>query len=323
MIERIARAHGNRVQQIEQAIDLVRFDVTRFRVDNDTLGEQSIPLEAGATVITSAFGMIRAAATTARRPRQSIGGNYSKLGDGLAREARLGHTEVGSFVFPVLMRVGEPIADPVPALPSSMFDAVRPESQERRVFRTLAQTLLLFERHIIQSGREPRLRDLTPVIIAGGSKEIFAQMSRALAEPSVSWLETRFDWAASEMIAENTPERVIIPAEARYLVDTTVKLLSTPQREPLLVVTGPIIHISHAPGDPFGEIAIQAPSQNGSRNGRIEVRVHAAELTQLHHWMDTATTVVVQGVVERRPGHVARLRKIASPKELSETLTGL
>jgi len=323
VMERIAAAHGEKVRQIEQAVDLVQFDVTKFRVDNDRFGTQTIPLEAGATVITSAFGMIRAAATTSRRPRSSIGSNYSTLGDEVARSARLGHTEVGSFVFPVLMQVNEPMPEAEATLGTEMFDSVRPESDERRVIRTLAQAISVFEQQVIRPAREPRAADLIPVVIAGGSKEIFAQMNRALSEPSVSWLETSFAWAPSETVADDTPVLVRIPSDARDLVAKTVRLLSTRESEPLRVVTGPITFIAHAPGDPFGEIAIQSPRPSGSGVGRVEVRVRAEELSQLHHWMDTATTVVVQGVVERRPGKPARLREIATPQALSDTISGM
>ncbi len=325
--ERIAAAHDERRSSVERAVEFVRFDVTRFRVDNDSPGALTIPLEAGATVVGSAFGMLRAAATTARRPRQSIGSNYSKLGDEIVREARLAHTEVGSFVFPVVLKVSEP--DPTPeveqSLPGVSVESVRPESPERRVTRTLAQAVAAFEKHVIQPAREPRMRDLTPVVIAGGTKEMFAQISRAIAEPGVSWLETGFTWAPIEAAAAESPSKVMIPAdtEARELVTRSVRLLSAPKNEPLRVITGPIIHISHTPGDVFGEIAIQTPSPNGPRFGRVEAQVRQEELSQIHHWMDHGTTVVVHGVVERRPGRPGRISGIVSPQPLEDTIAGI
>lgn len=325
LTERIATAHEETAATVARAIDFVRFDVTRFRVDGDLRGTQSIPLEAGATIVGSAFGMLRAAATTARRPRQSIGSSYSKLGDEIAREARLGHTEIGSFVFPVMLKLSSPAPEPETALPGVSFDSVAPESPERRVTRTLAQAMTAFDKHVIQPGKEPQLRDLTSVIIAGGTKEMFAQVNRAISEPGVSWLETGFTWAPIESAGADSPRSVTIPAdaEARELVSRSVRLLSVPKSDPLRVVTGPIIHISHAPGDPFGEIAIQTPSPHGSRFGRVEVVVREQQLSEIHHWMDEGTTVVVHGVVEHRPGRPARLKEIAEPQPLEDTLAGL
>lgn len=316
IIDRVASANRETASDVELQIELVGTDVMRFRVDS--LSSQTIPLEAGATVIASAFGMIRAAATTARRPRQSIGSHYSVVGDAIAREARLAHTEVGSFVFPVLMRVGDPLPEPEPVLDG--FAVAHSESEERRVVRTLAQALQSYERHVIQPAKQPRLSDLTPVVVAGGSKEIFAQMSRALTEPGVSWLETGFDWAAKETIAHDVPRRVTIPAEALDIVNATVRLLAQPNRNPARVFTGPITRIGHEPNDPLGRIVIQAPSPTARRLGHIEVTVRAEQLSQIHQWMDTVTTVVVQGEVERVPGRMARLRGVSKPYPLSETM---
>ncbi|WP_417562908.1 hypothetical protein [Microbacterium sp.] len=322
LTERIADAHEEKVASVERAIDLVRFDVTRFRVDSAP-GSRAIPLEAGAAVVGSAFGMLRAAATSARRPRQSIGSNYSKLGDAIAREARLAHTEEGSFVFPVMLKVSPPDEPEQPALEQEGFDWVRPESPERRVTRTLAQALTAFEKHVLEPARDPRMSDLTPVIIAGGTKEMFAQVSGTLAEPGVSWLEAGFTWAPIESAAAESPSRVMISAdtEVRELVSRSVRLLSTPKSDPLRVITGPIITISHAPGEPIGEIAIQTPSPTSARFGRVEVTVREAQLSEIHHWMDQGTTVVVHGTVERRPGRPARLKEIATPRPLEDTLS--
>lgn len=321
LVMRISTAQDDRTDVVEREIELVRYDVTRFRVDAAP-GAQGIPLEAGATVIGSAFGMLRAAATAARRPRQSIGSNYSRIGDEIIRDAKLAHTEVGSFVFPVMLKVSPP--DPLPETPLPGVDAnsTRPESSERRVTRTLAQALTAFDRHVLRPGRDPRLADLTPVVIAGGTKELFAQVSRTLAEPDVSWLETAFSWSPAESPGADAPTRVIIPgeSEAQALVSKAVRLLSTPKSDPLRVITGPIIHISHAPGEPVGEIAIQTPSPTSARYGRVEVTVRQEQLTEIHQWMDQGTTVVVQGIVERRPGRPAKLKEIAEPRPLDDTL---
>lgn len=323
--ERIASTHDEAVAAVSRDIDFVRFDITRFRVDNDVRDGQSIPLRAGVTVVGSAFGMLRAAATSARRPRQSIGSNYSKLGDEIAGGARLAHTEIGSFVFPVMLKVSEPEPEPETSFPGASFDSVVPESSERRVTRTLAQAIAAFDKHVLQPGKDPRPRDLTPVVIAGGTKEMFAHVNRAISEPGVSWLETGFTWAPIEMSGAEYPRKVRIPAdaEARSLVARSVRLLSVPKDQPLRVVTGPIIHISHTPGEPLGYLAIQTPSPNGSRFGRVEVTVRKEQLTQIHYWMDQSTTVVVHGVVERFPGHPARLKGIASPEPLEDTLAAV
>ncbi|MBC7277084.1 OB-fold nucleic acid binding domain-containing protein [Nocardioides sp. NBC_00368] len=319
--ERVATAHGERASVILREVEMVRFDVTRFRVNDDAPDGPTVPLEAAATVVGSAFGMLRAAATAARRPRQSIGSNYSKLGDEIVREARLGHTETGSFIFPVMLRLSDPVPERETPLPHATVESVRPESSERRVTRTLAQAMSAFDKHVLQPAHDPQMKDLTPVVVAGGTKEMFAQLSRSIAEPGVAWLETGFNWAPIESASSGIPRAVTVPADAdaREILTRTVRLLSTPKSEPLRVITGPIIHISHVPGEPLGEIAIQTPSPSGSRFGRVEVVVREEQLSEIHHWMDSGTTVVVHGTVERRPGRPIRLKGVSTPQPLSDT----
>lgn len=321
LLERVAAAHEEQRAQLERALEMVRFDVTRFRID----GRRTVPLETGATVISSAFGMMRAAATAARRPRQSIGSNYSKLADEIVREARLAHTEEGSFVFPVVLKVNPPEPEPGTQLDDEVFSSAPSESAERRVTRTLAQAMAAFEKHVIQPAADPRMRDLTPVIIAGGTKEMFANLSRAVSEPDVGWLETAFAWAPIEGVSADPPNRISIPADAdaRHLISRAVQLLSTSKTDPVRVITGPIIRIEHNPGDPFGEIAVQAPSGTSSRHGRVEAMVRREQLDQIHLWMSQGTTVVLQGEVERRPGRSARVAGIASPQALEDALSGI
>lgn len=319
VLERIAAPLSEKPVDIEKSLEQKNFDVMRFRVN---ASGESIPLESAAAVVNSAFGMIRAAATSARRPRQHIDGNYSKLGDAVAKGARLAHTEIGSFVFPVLVHVAEP--PPPPAGTLEGVAEVVPESDERRVTRTLAQALSTFESQIVQADKMPSKGSLLPVVYAGGTQELFAKVAAALAEPDIAFIETGFAWAAAEPAPADLPIRVSIPSEARSLVVEAARILAEPAKDPLRVVVGPIIRIEHELDDPFGEIVIQsAPLGAGARKSRVEVRVRADQLGQLHDWMHAGTTVVVHGKVDRRPGHYARLGGVGIPQPLSATLDGV
>lgn len=320
VLERIGAVLRKPASEVLRDIELGWYDVTRFRVDSDGLGTQTVPLDAAATVVNSAFGMLRAAATTARQPRQAIGQNYSKIGDELARQARLAHTEPGSFVFPVLMRVGEPSTEDHPSLEG--LDEVTPESSERRIVRTLAQALQAFDRHVVQPATDPSMESLLPVIYAGGAKEIFSQLLNAMKQPAVDWVETSFAWAAEERAPTDLPEKLTFPIESQELVERAVKVLAEPSAEPIRVITGPIVQIRHLPGEPFGEIAVQSPNPRNFKVGRIEMRVRADQLGEIHLWMDSGTTVVVEGIVEKRPNRAARLRDLAVPRDLGGLIEG-
>ncbi|KQZ86097.1 hypothetical protein ASD56_07500 [Microbacterium sp. Root166] len=317
MLERIAAPAKENPRDIERAIEHKNYDFMRFRVN---ASGDSIPLESAATVINSAFGMIRAAATAARRPTQTIK-NYVKAGDEIAAQARLGHTEVGSFVFPVLLHINEP--EPPEEATLEGVDQIIPESDERRVTRTLAQALDAFERQVVDPGTAPTPRSLLPVVYAGGTKELLSKVATALAEPDISFFETSFIWAGAEPASKTLPRSVAIPAEARELLTDAARVLGRSNQDPLRVLVGPIIRIEYIKGEVFGEIVIQAPGPSGGRKSRVEMRVRADQLGVLHEWMHGGTTVVVQGKVQTRPGRYAFLEGIAEPQPLSATLEGV
>lgn len=317
VLERIAAPARETSHDIERAIENKNYDFMRFRVNASGV---SIPLESAATVINTAFGMIRAAATAAHRPTQSIK-NYAKAGDEIAAQARLGHTEIGSFVFPVLMHIDQPEQPKESTLEG--VDQVMPESNERRVTRTLAQALNAFERQVVAPGTEPTPRSLLPVVYAGGTKELLSKVATALAEPDISFLETSFIWAGAEPASQELPRSVAIPAEALQLVTDAARILGRSNQDPLRVLVGPIIRIEHVKGERFGEIVIQAPGPSGGRKSRVEMQVRRAQLGVLHDWMHSGTTVVVEGIVQIRPGRYAFLEGLAVPQPLSATLEGV
>ncbi|WP_120150520.1 hypothetical protein [Arthrobacter cheniae] len=180
-----------------------------------------------------------------------------RLGDEIAAQARLGHTEVGSFVFPVLLHVNQP--EPLEQATLEGIDQVIPESDERRVTRTLAQALDAFERQVAKPGTEPTPRALLPVVYAGSTKELLNKVAAAPTEPDISFLETSFNWAGAEPVSRNLPRSVAIPTEARRLGTAAARILGESNQDPLRVLVGPIIRIEYVKGELLGEIVIQAP----------------------------------------------------------------
>lgn len=141
VVERLAAYENQTVSVVAESIRLQLTDVTRLSAANDIVIAGSIPLAAGVSLVSSAWAMLRAAATSSVRPRSHIAGNFSKIGDSVAASARLGHTEEGSYVLPLLMPLTPPSGDaqvhqsPVPGLE---LERMPFETAERRVTRTLA-----------------------------------------------------------------------------------------------------------------------------------------------------------------------------------------
>lgn len=309
IIRRLAMFEHRPPADVAMSILTQYVDVTRLRAANSYLITGTIPLEAGAGLVKSAHSMLRAAGTTARRPRAQINGNYSKLGDQIVHQARMAQTEGGSYVLPIWM----PLTPP-PQEDGSLFDELEQrqpaETLERRVTRTLAQSIEAVQKVIIQPANSPRnTGDLLPVIAAGGSRELVLALHKIISQPAVAEFEAQFDWAGGLKPPGGVPERVILPSEAAPLLENAARLLKVPDRFPAQIYTGQIVFIMHKPGEPFGEIGIDTVRQN--RNCEVRVRLDSETLDKAYEWARTERAILVEGDVRR--GGAGRKLRIDSP----------
>jgi hypothetical protein len=319
VVERLAAYERRSVNAVTTAIRDQYVDVARLRAANDVVIEGSIPLGAGVSLVASAHQMLRACATTAQRPRAQIRGHYSRFADEVVRQARLGHTSEGSYIIPILMPVSEPPADDVHERPIESLESGRVphEPIERRVTRTFAQALTAVEQRIVQPAKQPRLRDIGPIISAGVSRELVTALYRVVADPAVATFEAAFVWAGALTPPASVPAEVVIPSEAADLLRTTERLLRSPKIEPPRTITGPVVEIHHAPGDPSGWIVVQT-IQRG-RPADIRVLLRQQELDPAHDWMRTARTIVVAGQIVRPFGQSLRIERPEAVYPLDET----
>jgi hypothetical protein len=317
ILRRVAVSEGRPERAIALEFQYALFDGIRFRIANDAFIDETVPLHSGVALVSSAYSMLRASATTAQRLRSQIGSGYSKIGDEYVQRARLAHTEQGSFVVPILFQHDAPVV-PDNMEPLAGTEHLTLESPQRRIVRTLAQTLETYKKRIIDPGKEVRERDLTSVIAAGGSRELFASLEKVLYDPSVKEFSTGYSWGLSLPVTGNAPVSVAIPAEARELVKQTVEVLTRGQKQPTRIFTGPIVAFEHEPGDPMLRIALQTPASNG-RMSRVYMTIRVQMQTEILQWIKDNHTVTVQGVVERLPGRPLQLQGISTPMKLDES----
>ena len=317
ILGRIAAVEKRAVFSVAREFLYAGFDGVRFRIANDAFLDDTVPLHSGLALVSSAFAMLRASATTAQRVRSQIGSSYSKIGDEYVSRARMAHTEQGSFIVPVFFQHDETVV-PNNIEPIAGTELVPSESPQRRIVRTFAQTLETYKKRIIEPGKEVREGALTPVIAAGGSKELFASLERILCDSSVKEFSTDFSWGIGLSLSGNAPDRVTIPAEARELVKQTVAILTKGQNQPTRIFTGPIVAFEHEPGDPYLRVALQTPSSNG-RMSRVYMTARVQMKTVILQWIDENDTVTVQGIVERLPGRPLQLQGVSTPMKLDDS----
>jgi hypothetical protein len=319
VVQRLSAFEARQPEDIASTIQLQMTDVTRLRAANDVVIAGSIPLPAGVNLVSSAYAMLRAAATASVRPRAHIAGNFSKRADEVAAQARLGHTESGSYIIPLLMPLTSPADDraDAPPVPGMEIERSPIEPAERRVTRTLAQALDAVDRLIVQPARNPLASDLTSAVVAGVTRELVAAVSRVIADPSVAELDASFAWSSAVGDPGGVPSTVRIPSDAIEVLDLAAQQLRSSSFTPHELITGPIVEVRHEPGDPFGEISVQT-----MRRGRIaEVRVRLTEeqLVPTFVWARDGRSILVEGRVRRAPGQPLRIDALRQIHPLDES----
>lgn len=293
--------------------------MTRLRAANDIVIRGSIPLGAGVSLVSSAWSMLRAAATTSVRPRAHIGGNFSKRADELAETARLGHTQEGSYVIPILMPLSDPSEERAkePALTGLEIERVSWEPSERRIMRTFAQALAAVDQTIVQPEHTPRVSQMQPAVIAGVSRELVSALHRIVSDESVASFEATFSWAQAVTAPASVPLQVRIPADAATRLGEAARRLKSSSYSPDEIITGPIVEVRHVPEDPFGEISVQ--TMRRGRMTEVRVRLSVDQLEPTFEWARRSRPVAVSGRIRRSPGQRLSIDKPRQIYPVDET----
>ncbi len=284
-------------------------DIQNFRIADSFVEDGSVVLESAATVLSSARRLIRAAATTSRKPKAAIRTSYSKPGDAIADRARLSHTRIGSFVLPVVLPLSTPDLNSNRVLDS--MEEVSFETAERRVTRTLASALNALDAVVVRPDREARTDDVLELVERGVSRELVNAVRAIATDSGVHAFEVGFAWAPSAGTPGALPESVKIPEGAAPLLNKVERRLARVAPRPEESVSGQIVEIRRIPDASSGEISIRTV-----RSGRVaEVRVAATNAVVLEaaDWFRNGRAVLAYGRIESKPG---RPLSMPSPRSI-------
>ena len=297
---RIARQERVPVKELTAALEREFLDGQDYRIADRYLVEETAMLDGAATVLDSARRLIRAAATTARKPRARIGTGFSNPGDELARRARLSHTRQGSFILPVVMPV--PPTEEEPGM-----SAIKIEPGERGVTRTLATALAALDTVAVRPDRTPRPDDLRDLVQSGVSKELVAAVRSIAVSAGVQAFDATFTWSPGLGRPTNVPSRIVIQDEAAPVLGQVVRQLDQLRAEPDASVTGQIVRIHYVQGDPYGEVAIRTERRN--RVVDVSVTVDEKTIHKAYEWARDHRAVIARGKIERQPGRPLFIQK--------------
>ncbi|MBY8873731.1 hypothetical protein K7640_18025 [Micromonospora sp. PLK6-60] len=300
VVERLAMSEELATRKMLDRIRYFRFDITRLRAANDFKITDSIPLEAAATITSSARVMLRSSGTTSLRERGEIGNNYSRRGDKVVENARMGHTENGSFIIPVLVELPEVEEPEGQQEPMVTIERSAPEPFERRVMRTFAQSIEAIQRLIVEPAREPDIDTLIAIVERGVSREFCSALSRVLSEDAVGEFETQFSWAEAVKHSQALPQSVSIDSDAHDLVEKTAEKLRVNKVEPQQIFSGKIVELRHSTGDAWGWIKVSTIRNN--RYSEIAVRLPSEHYAEAVSWHRDARPVLVEGQIQSGVG---------------------
>ncbi|OZF09857.1 hypothetical protein CH300_00300 [Rhodococcus sp. 15-1154-1] len=302
LVERVARIEKRSQHDVDRRLRYFGFDITNLRAANDYRIADTISLDAGATMTESARLMVRSSATTAEGPRVSLRGNYSTSGDSYARAARMGHTQHGSYIIPVMIRVGSSESRQK-VREESLFDEVEVpqeraiESPERRVTRTFSEAFASVVDHIVQPARDPRASDIDGIVASGVTREFVQALHRIISHPDVAQFDAEFSWAPSQQPAPGAILKRSCPSDAAELLDSASKLMTHTEVKRSETLTGKIVEVRHQESDPFVYVSIS--TVRSARVTEVRITQPAAKLTDALDWWKDARTVAVQGEVQR------------------------
>lgn len=317
-LDMIADWEGSSRVAVDKSVRRFWMDVSDFRATSSIVRGDRIAAEAGSSLFSGAWKILRSSATTARGSKIAIAGNYSAPGDKAIEGAMFAQTEPGSYILPLMVPIKrvlpalEWVEDAQAALLSDdFFETNAEESEERRVTRTMAQAITSIYQTIIEPAKEPTARAINEAVIAGASREMVKALHDIVNEETVTGLDVTFSWAPKAGPISSTLKHVEIPKESAVLLKRAFHGMVPSKKQVRTALSGPILALFHPKGQDFGEATIEAAYRGRIR--RVTVHLRGANvLDNAHQWFRAHETLLVTGTV--RP--TSEGLRIDSPEDL-------
>lgn len=276
-------------------------DIVRFGIPH-AFPDASIRFGDAMLVFQRAKEAIRAAALATRRPSPIFtSGRTPRQVTAFLNELRLGLTEEGSYVIPVIAPLGtvEPASDEAFARTDEPFG--------RFVTLRLTTALTAVE-SALDTARDTG--DLSP-FAAAVEQGVSSNLCRAISEltkvtetnaveaSGPGSLAINVHWSPSRLVPETTRSAFTIAHSDGPLLKDAADFLRHAEARPQVRVVGQVVRLEREPDEPDGTIGVR-----GRVNDEPEVRILAVPLTpsdyeQALHAHDLRLQVTCVGVLER------------------------
>jgi hypothetical protein len=276
-------------------------DIIRFGMPF-TFPDASVRFGDAMVVLQRAKETMRAAAMSARRPSPiHRSGRTPRQVSEFLNDLRLGLTEPGSYVVPVIAPLGT--VEPAP-------DEAFPRTDEpfgRFVTLRLSAALSAVET-ALESARE--MGDLTPFATAvesGVSSNLCRAVSEltqvtgaAPADDRDRHLSIRVSWSPSRPVTETTRSAFSIARDDGTLLADAADFLKRAEARPRVTLIGQVVRLEREPDEPDGTIGVRGRVDDDREVRILSVPLSPHEYERALHAHDLRLEVTCRGVLERQ-----------------------
>jgi hypothetical protein len=290
VIERVATQMDRSPNELWQSVLTSVVDSIYLCFVGETLHRGSLPLGAAFEALRNGKRLLASSGTSVITPVRSIYSRYHPEAQALARDARMEHTEDGSFVFPLRISLGSDIPDlSTPEVP------LVPEPYARRVTRTLAQSLGLT--HALTEEDVDRIPEdqLDDAAAAGVTRETCQSLSDIMKSDAIDRVQIKFGWGSSVAPPKLLTSEIEFNRSARPQLRKLAKRLSVPTVDPSQRFTGTIREIGQV--TEASEYHFTLNTYHYARPATLRVSIDAETHAKAVHWYEDRATVVVRGTL--------------------------
>ena len=301
LMQQLSVLQHESVETVRRDASLVHFDVAAIRAADETAIDDSIPLQAGVELYSAARKMVVAAAGATLRRASHFGRSLPGAAREHSRVVRLGQTQRGSYVVPIISRARFALQN----APEEHLDIKVEESLfERRVMSTLATSLGTLEEIAVNMRHKPNKADIADAVSVGVSRELCLGVLTALKSPAISELSIAFQWAPATNRPRDAPERVAFTDEAMLSLQgiaESLRVLDLPLED---VLYGLVIELRHRPNDEQRRVGVEALIGRRVRTVYMDLTPEQYEIAQECH---ERSKVLVRGQLRAPVGDRAEM----------------
>lgn len=287
---------------IESDIASIYLDVTNLRAAHPSAIDDSIPLQAGYELFSSAHKILVASAAATIR-RQGHFRNMPLRAREHAKNVRLGQTKRGSYVIPILSQarapelVYEPNQEHIDLeIEETLFD--------RRVAATMSRALGTLQR-MVSAERSPTTSEMVDSIGEGVSRELCRAVGNVIKSDAVAEMDISFAWSDVTTPPVGATSLVHFDSESEPLVNMVSDYLLKVPRVREHVIYGVITELKRRPEENIGRVGLEALIDGRRKVVWMDLGIDSYHMAVRCH--DSGIPVVVRGILDNAPGRIATM----------------